>query len=108
MNKAYDRVGWAFIEAVLTKLGFSNIWVNRVMYLVTTVSYAFQVNGFKTGNLTPNRGLRQGDPIPPSFFILVFDVLSRMIFQAHSRGEFLGIQLANSSPTLTCFLQMMQ
>lgn len=33
--------------------------------------------------------------------ILVFDVLSRMISQAQSTRDFVGIQLANSAPTLT-------
>lgn len=68
MNKAYDRVEWPFLEATLLKLGFDPTWVSRVMILVSTVSYSYQVNGFQTRKIRPKRGLRQGGPhlpLPP-------------------------------------------
>lgn len=56
MNKAYDRVEWGFLEVFLSKLGYNQIWVSRVLTLISTVSYISQVNGFKSRKLIPQRG----------------------------------------------------
>ncbi|KAJ1412387.1 Reverse transcriptase domain [Sesbania bispinosa] len=44
MNKAYDRLEWGFLEQCLLAFGFSPMWVNWVMKLVSSVSYKFKVN----------------------------------------------------------------
>jgi hypothetical protein len=39
MRKAYDRLEWTYLEAIMIKLGFHTRWVEMVMRLVTTVSF---------------------------------------------------------------------
>lgn len=56
MNKAYDRVEWGFLAAVLTAYGFNERWISLVMKLVTIVTYKFKVNGFLSARLIPSRG----------------------------------------------------
>lgn len=45
MSKAYDRLEWDFIQLVLERLGFHPQWISWIMECVSTVTYAFLING---------------------------------------------------------------
>lgn len=62
MNKAYDWVDWYFLREVLIFYGFNSVWVSRVMSLVSTVKYCYQVNGSRIRVISLGSGLRQEDP----------------------------------------------
>lgn len=84
-NKAYDRVEWDFLEALLRKMGFDERWVKWTMECISSVDFEVQANGEARTRVTPGRGLRQGDPLSPYLFVLVKDVLSKLI--THSAGD---------------------
>lgn len=41
VSKAYDRLEWNFIECMLIKFGFHQVWISRLMKCVKSVTYSF-------------------------------------------------------------------
>jgi hypothetical protein len=101
MSKAYDRVEWDFLEAVMGKMGFSERWVSLIMICVRSVTYSIVINGQPVGNIIPSRGLRQGDPISPYLFILCAEALSAMLNQAERMGVITGVPTSKRGPRLS-------
>jgi hypothetical protein len=104
MNKAYDRISWPFLSAVLRKLGFSARWVTWVSQCVQTISYSVLLNGSPTGNFKPHRGLRQGDPLSPYLFLLCANILSCALLKKETLKNPKGIKIGRSTQPLTHML----
>ena len=60
MSKAYDKVDWTFLKAVLIVMKFKDRWIQWITECVTSVSYTLLVNGNFTSSFKPFQGLRQG------------------------------------------------
>lgn len=45
MSKAYDRIDWNFLKAVLGAMNFNDRWVQWIMECVTSVHYTLLING---------------------------------------------------------------
>ncbi|XP_016192516.1 uncharacterized protein LOC107633394 [Arachis ipaensis] len=68
-------------------MGFGRRWRAWVMECVTTALMSVLINGSPTKPFKMERGLRQGDPLSPFLFVLVVDVLHRMIGEAVRNGR---------------------
>lgn len=98
MSKAYDRIEWDFLKAVLVRMGFHDICICWILECVSTVSYTFLINGSPQGNVIPTRGFRQGDPLYPYLFVLCTEVLSDLCHQAQMNGTLPEVMVAKESP----------
>lgn len=70
MSKAYDRVKWKFLEAIMQRMGFAACWINLIMEAITTSRFAFILNGVPQGEIIPSRGIRQGCLLSPYLFLV--------------------------------------
>jgi hypothetical protein len=68
MMKAYDRVEWDYLKAIMIRLGFHRLWVDMIMRLVTAVSFSVLFNGDRLDSFVPTRGIRQGIQSHPICF----------------------------------------
>lgn len=61
------------------------------------------VNGSPTDEFTPKRGIRQGDPLAPYLFLLIGEVLSKLIIRAQEKGLISGVKFPFHSSPITHF-----
>ncbi|GAA0153979.1 hypothetical protein LIER_12088 [Lithospermum erythrorhizon] len=102
--KAYDRVEWLFLKAIMLKLGFCRLFVDWVMCLVSSVSYSFLINGAPRGSLRPSRGIRQGDLFSPYLFLLCAEGLTCLLGDAEERKPLIGIHVSREIPSISHIL----
>jgi hypothetical protein len=105
MSKAYNRVEWSFLEVVMRKIEFPEVWITLIMGCVSSVSYAILVNGQLVGHIKPSKGIRQGDPLSPYLFLLCAEALSALLTCAEKNGGVdWGADLQKRSYTESSFL----
>ena len=101
LQKAYDRVNWSFLKAVLLHFGFNETFTGWLMTCVSSVSFEVIVNGRKSECFKLSRELRQGDPLSPYLFILGQEVLSRLIEHEFRLKNVAGIKTSISGPSIS-------
>lgn len=104
VSKAYDRLEWSFIDHMLAKFGFNRMWITRVMSCVQTVTYSFWQNGIEFGDVRPQRGIRQGDPISPYIYILCAEGLSSILRRHEEACLIHGCIVARGAPPISHLL----
>jgi hypothetical protein len=104
MEKAFDKIEWDFILAIMEKLGFHPNWISWIRLCISSSSFSIILNGSPFGNFSPEKGLRQGGPLSPFLFILGSKVLSRLLFREESLGNLRGLKISRNSTAIHHFL----
>eukprot|EP00253_Pinus_taeda_P017898 PITA_17898 len=101
LSKAYDKVSWTYLEAILNAFGFSQSWIKWVLELIKSTRYSILVNGTPSTPFSPSRGIRQGDPLSPFLFVILMEGLSKLIAKRKEDGQIKGLQPIRSCPATT-------
>ncbi|CAL1409387.1 unnamed protein product [Linum trigynum] len=104
MEKAYDRVEWPFLLAILEKMGFNSIWRGWIQECLRSTSFSVLMNGTPSGFFSPSRGLRQGDPLSPLLFVICTEGFAALLRQAISNKKLEGVKVAPRAPRISHLL----
>lgn len=106
MNKPYDRVGWSYLERVMTMMGFQPSLVSLIMGCVSIASFSVLINGVPKGHITPTCGLRQGDPPSPYLFLLCTEGLVCLLKKAMVENQVQGMKVCRGAPSMNHLLSI--
>lgn len=95
-RKAYDSVSWSFQDYTLSIFGFNYKWRSWIRACVFSGNLEILVNGFPNQEIRIQRGLKQGDPLSPFFFLLVAECLSELFSRAVHLQIFWGLRVGSS------------
>ena len=89
---------------MMSKLGFSDVWIKRIMTCVSTPSFSVCINGKAFGNIKPTRGLRQGDPLSPYLFLLCAKGFTALLTKEEVERRLHGVSIGRRAPTISHLL----
>lgn len=72
MEKAYDRLEWSFIRDTILLYEFPEPLISLIMSCVSSSFISILFNGGALEPFLPSRSIRQGDPLTPYFFYLMY------------------------------------
>ncbi|KAM6558713.1 hypothetical protein CsatA_027952 [Cannabis sativa] len=101
MSKAFDRVEWTYLRAVMDKMGFARSWTDLIFKCLSSSSLTFALNGDTTGHVKPTRGLRQGDPLSPYLFLICSEGLSMLLQHEENTGSLQGLRITRQAPSIS-------
>ncbi|XP_059315605.1 uncharacterized protein LOC132066278 [Lycium ferocissimum] len=100
MTKAYDRVSWEYLCKVLRQFGFAERWIDSVWRLITNVWYSVNINGTRHGFFNSSRGIKQGDPLSPSLFIIGAELFTIMM-ETLNQSKFIPFSMDKNGPNIS-------
>ncbi|KAK9004168.1 hypothetical protein V6N11_001975 [Hibiscus sabdariffa] len=95
IKKAYDRVEWSFLQAMMLKLRFNAQWTDLVTRCVRTITYQVRMNGSLSAVIHLERGLRQGDPLFAFLFAICTEDLPELLNAEKRAGNLVGMRASH-------------
>ena len=93
-------MSWSYTCLVLQKMGFGENFIDLVWRIMRNNWYSVIINGYRHDFFKSTRGLKQGDPLSPSLFILGEEVVSRMLNMLHQQQHYKNFQMESRGPQI--------
>lgn len=90
-EKAFDNVKWSFLFKLLRARGFPETWIGWMEECLSSSKLSCLINGSPGDAFKMRKGLKQGCPLSPLFFIQVVDSLDAIFKTAMEEGYLDGI-----------------
>lgn len=87
ISKAFDTVSWSFFEDTLRAMKYPDLFVTWIMRCIDTAAFSVSVNGELEGFFQSSRGVRQDSSLSPYLYVLVSNVLSKLLNKAAVSGN---------------------
>ncbi|XP_028095305.1 uncharacterized protein LOC114295281 [Camellia sinensis] len=100
-EKAYDSINWEFLFSMLASFGFGSKWIKWMQECVSSAKISILVNGSPASEFSPQRGLRQGDPLSPFLFNIVAEGLNILMTRARLMGLIKGAVVGSNDLSIT-------
>lgn len=86
IRKAFDTVCWDFVIKLLEAQNFPTLFTTWIRECISSPRFSIAINGEFTGFFPGQKGLRQGDSISPYLFIMIMEVLSKLLIKVVDEG----------------------
>jgi hypothetical protein len=103
ISKAFDTLSWEFLLEVLRRRGFGAIFRNMICGILRSAYTLIMINGERGTPINLARGVRQGDPLSPTLFILAMDTLQAIMNWALDHGLVADLSLSRAIPRFSIY-----
>ncbi|GAA0160693.1 hypothetical protein LIER_17188 [Lithospermum erythrorhizon] len=101
MAKAFDMIFWRFIGEVLAAFDVNTNFFDLISRCIEGPWFSLIINGGMERFFKSSRGVRQGDPLSPTLFIIAIEFLIRRINKIFREDQRMYFHMGISVP-VTC------
>ncbi|XP_026417057.1 uncharacterized protein LOC113312524 [Papaver somniferum] len=93
-EKAFDHVSWDFVDDVLAKMVFGELWRKCIQGCISDTPISVLINGSAHRKFTTGKGLMQGVPLSPFIYIIVVEALHLLLQSGKEQGHIGGFAMS--------------